>query len=207
MWRATFKAQRGTLLIENVLHYSDSEPALNPASATDVADALNTKFTSAYRQLLTLDATFVAIDVREELAPGDTSIPASGSHANGAAGTRDASAYECSPALCGMIAKHTNAAVRGGAGRFFAPPVFRKSELLAGGFDNSASYRPAMTTMSGLMDDTLTGVGSVLGVGGSDLTPVVYSRTRRGRGDTNWFFSISSCPVSTIQHWLESRQH
>jgi hypothetical protein len=153
-----------------------------------------------------LDATIDTVTAREELAATDTSIPEEHVKNVGLAGTRDASGYEVSGALCGMIKKATGAPVRGGTGRLFAPPVFRASELDAGGFDPSGNYHPALDNMSGDMEGSLTGVGSVLGVGGSTLDPVVYSKTRRNRGDANWFFQITGCPVSTRQHWLESRE-
>src|SRR5262249_11754922 len=148
----------------------------------------------------------ISVDVREELAPGDTSVPEAGSHSNGSFGTRDTSDNEVSPAMCALISKHTNAAVRGARGRFFCPPVLRASELDGGGFDPRGPYRPAAAAVRDLIADTLTGVGSVLGVGGSTLTPVVYSRTRRARGDASYFFAITSCDLSSSQHWLESRE-
>jgi hypothetical protein len=43
-------------------------------------------------------------------------------------------------------------------------------------------------------------------VGGSTLTPVVYSKARRNRGDSPYTFAIASANWDGLQHWLSSRE-
>lgn len=204
-WRVTFNAVHESSGIEiiNVLHTAtDEPPAAGNASAADVADKVAEVCATHYRAMLTTECRLQTIIAAEALASDDNSVPEEAAHTIDAAGTRSASDSSLPLAFCGLINLHTDAAVRSGHGWMFAPPL-QSSSALTGSetIDPSSAY---WTAMSNFANDLQTehDIGTVIV---HSMRFVVYSQTRRDRGDSQYWFHVTSAVPRARPTWLRSR--
>jgi hypothetical protein len=144
------------------------------------------------------------LTVREELAPGDSSIPAESVASINLAGTRAPGDTKLPTGLCQLATIRTNAAVRSGHGRLWMPPAVDGASLAATHtFVAAGTYQLANKAF--LDELQLHHDMGLLGVDGH-LDTVIYSRTRRARGDADYFFDMTAYILRAEPHWLRSRQ-
>jgi hypothetical protein len=94
-------------------------------------------------------------------------------------------------------------AIRGGKGRMFMPPAYYSAAAASNGtWLSSNSYWTTMVTfLTELLSTHHSGTTDL----GHNLVPVLYSRTRRARGETNYAFDLTGYRLRTKQHFLRSR--
>lgn len=176
---------------------------LTDASADGVRDTLNTALTTKYKALIGTAGQLLSLVVREEVDPTGGAVPAESSLTINAAGTLTQSSQHLSQGLCILASIYTNAAVRSGHGRLFLPPPIDETFTAGGGTWSStgAAWVNAKAFMDELMNTHHNGGAGT----GWDLVPIVYSRTRRARGDANYYFDVKSYTMRSRQHFLRSR--
>jgi hypothetical protein len=204
VWRCSYESVRSGVLLVNVFHtVATADVGIGDATADEVRDALNTALTTKYRAILDTGSTLNSLTVRQELDPGDTSIPAESVLTIGSLGTRSVSDSYLPMSLTQLVSLRTNAAVRSGHGRMFMPPPIASSNLSTGGIWSTGA--PYWSNVGTFMTELLS-THRVGGIGtGSDLHTVVYSRTRRARGDSEYWFGVSAYIQRPAPHWLRSR--
>jgi hypothetical protein len=142
--------------------------------------------------------------VYQELDPTSTDIPEAARRElalSGQAATGD----ELEPfALCPWIKFGTGLASRSARGGTHGAPVIATYALDDGGlFDTGTAWWSALDDLAGYMLDRLASpFDGFLGV---DLQPVIYSRTRRARGQTPFTFDLSSAAPSRVPRFLRRR--
>jgi hypothetical protein len=206
IWRCSYDTTNYTgVTIVNTFHVKSVPDLLatSDESAAGVRDALNTALTTKYKAMVASFDTVNALTVREELAPGSSAIPGEAVATIGAVGTRSASDQYLSPGLCALATLDSSAAIRGGKGRMFMPPAYYSAAAASNGtWLSSNSYWTTMVTfLTELLSTHHSGTTDL----GHNLVPVLYSRTRRARGETNYAFDLTGYRLRTKQHFLRSR--
>jgi len=204
VWRCSYESVCQSVLIVNTFHVVDRPDALeSDRTADQVRDLLHSALTTKYRALVQAGVTVSSLLVREELPPGDTGIPAESSQTIGLVGTLAGSDQNLPLSLCVLASVKTNAAVRSGHGRLFLPCPQSAGSLTTNGLWNTANafWTNAGTFMTELNNNHGYADGGLTG----HLATVVYSRTRRGRGDPNYYFDMTGYTLRTKPHWLRSR--
>ncbi len=205
IYRCAFQAVLGGAEIINSFHIKKDPDALTTdVSADDVAGFVSTWLATAWKAVVPEEATVQTLTVREELAPGDSSVPDEGSRSYGTAGTLATGDTVLPRPMCMWVAAHTNAAVRSGHGGMFLPPALASNYLDAGGVIKSTNdYWNAAATLIG---DLLAGHDyTIVPSSAGHLSYVIYSRTRRARGDAEYYFDVTSMTRHPEWHWLRSR--
>lgn len=205
--RVTFHSSGGTLAIANTFHYALHNTGIQfgQADVDEVLSTLATHLVTPYRGMLNTGMTLDRIDaVTEELSTGGA-IPVVATHPVGLAGTRTTSDDRLPWSMSALVALRSNAAVRGGVGRFWAPPPIVSSSLGAGHtWDHTALYWLSVRDFCNALMDTVRAGGGWAGTS-HDYGAVVYSRTRRDRGDAAYYFDIIGYTIRDVPHWLRSR--
>lgn len=204
VWRVAFESTSSDgVQIVNTFHVAGRGGVLvEKPSADQVRDAMDSAFTTKYRNLLSDNVTFQTITVTEEVDPNGSAVPDQSVKSIALPGNRAIANTKLAGGLCIVAKLATNAAVRSGHGRLFLPPAYADGEVATGGnwYALGQYWSQAKTFLDELMEshdwDLLSD---------GHLDPVVYSRTRRQRGDDNWFFDISAYIMRSKQHFLRSR--
>lgn len=204
VYRCSYESTRRGVKIVNTFHVVARQVGgeTGPSSADSVRDALHAALTTKYRALLDAVATVDDLLVREELDPSSGGIPAQSLQSIGLAGTRALATAELPPSACIVATFVTNAAVRSGRGRMWYS-ILDKDNIGATGLVVQAGV--CWTNLAAYLDELKT-IHHVTGtLGGWDLAQVIYSRTRRARGDANYWFDVTGYVRRPTVHWLESR--
>jgi hypothetical protein len=205
VWRCSFDSIRSGVSVVNTFHVvARPNSGSDDPSADTVRDALDSALTTKYRAVLPTDATLLDLTVREELAPGDHGIPRESVKTIGSAGTRTAADTNLPPSMTLLATVRTNAAVRSGHGRLFLPLPTEQAALTGGAIwrTTNAFWLNSITFMNELLTQHHW---TVLGLTAGNLDLVVYSRTRRERGDANYYFDATAYVLRPAPHWLRSR--
>jgi hypothetical protein len=151
---------------------------------------------------LRADNVFTFSRLREELEPGSPAIPDQALNLKSLPGGVGAVVGDKLPIeACVWVALRTGVASRSSRGGFHLPPVLDPAQLDGNGRWSSSLLASAdMVTLAGKLNDTFTDV-----IGTLDLIPVVYSRTRRARGQEPWTFNIIDANFSSRVRWLRRR--
>src|SRR6266536_906862 len=158
VWRCSYQSSCSGVLIVNTLHYVDRPNiGFSDRSADQVREAVHAKLTTKYRNLMQAVCTVDSLLVREELAPGDTAIPAESLQTIGLAGTLAGSDQNLPLSLTPLVKIATNAAVRSGHGRLFLPSPQSAGSLTAGGLWNTGVT--FWTNITTFMDAVNTNIG------------------------------------------------
>lgn len=205
VFRCSYQSSKSGIQIVNTFHVI-AQPATEvgtQASADSVRDALHTALTTKYKALLTNQATLLSLMVREETAPGSGAIPEESLQSINAAGTYSPSNSNL-PMSVTMLAKiSTNAAVRSGHGRIFFPSPQSSGTLGSGVWALGADgYYLAVKAW---LDEYMLNHALLTPFTDFSVKPVVYSRTRRARGDANYYFGVTGYSIRPEPHWLRSR--
>jgi hypothetical protein len=143
--------------------------------------------------------TFTVQDVLalEEVLKPD--VPTGGSYLVNTAGTLSVSNTNEPKGVVPIINLRTGISSRSARGHCALPgPI--DTGAFAGGKWNSIVLA-AYNAFAAKLDDSFD-------LGTIDIThvhPVIYSRTRRARGDTPWTFRVTSAAANPTPHWLRSR--
>jgi hypothetical protein len=172
-------------------------------SADSVRDTLDAALTSKFRDVLTTLDGLTGLSIVEEVVPHSGDIPEASFKTLTGAGTRVASSQHLSPGLCILAKVRSNAAVRGGLGRAWMPPALDEGQAAGGGtwlttgsyWTKSIAYMDARTA-----DHDGPGVVDFF-----RLSAIIYSRTRRARGESNYYFDVTGYSMHPEQRFLRSR--
>lgn len=206
VYRCSFSSTAtGNVQVVNTFHVvvRKDNPLGGEAGIDSVRDALMTALKTKYKSVLASLITLDSFMVREEVDPAGAAIPATSFVNIGEVGTRS-SGNNDAPLSLTMLAKlQSNAAVRSGHGRIFMPPPLDHGAMRNGrDWDPLSSY---WLTCKAFLDELVLD-HSVGGIGfESTISPVIYSRTRRARGDDNYYFDVSGYTIRSAPHWLRSR--
>lgn len=208
IYRVQFKWHTGTItgVSSFHVHATTSAPLGSGApSAHDVADKVDTQAGAKFAATIATVGALDTIAVTEETDPTDASaIPEAYEKVVARGATYGPSTREVASALCGMLKVRTNAAVRSGHGRLFLPPVFSSTPLGTG--NSWAASSTWLTAVNALATELAGGFeGGAWWSAGWDARLVVYSRTRRARGLSTYWFGVTGVALDPQQRWLRSR--
>lgn len=146
--------------------------------------------------------TFAA--VYQELDPTSTDIPGAARRELALDGEA-ANGTELEPfAICPWIKFGTGLASRSARGGTHGAPAIATYTLDDGGlFDHGTAWFSALVALAGYMKDRLDSPFD--GFVGVDLQPVIYSRTRRARGQDPFTFDLTSATPSVVPRFLRRR--
>lgn len=169
-------------------------------------DAVDTALTTTFRAMLRTSDTLTEWAVKREPDPTDAGdIPEGRSKIKNLAGTSAISGNLAPPEMCLVCSVKTSVLSRSARGHMFLPPIFAATHVIDDTVDAaSASYTTAQNFRDAL--DTIRGSGGFTSGSPSFTAPlVVYSKTRRRRGQSPWLFDATSTSVRNRSHWLRSR--
>ena len=179
-----------------VLHYASEGPT---ASASDAASGFVGAITDGLKATLSTSGHLDAVTITEVLAPGDTSIPDTHVRTLAIAGLYSPSGGDNIPhEVTGLCKKKTGVPLRGAHGWAYGFPIYQSGELNGELIKTTGNYWPKLLVMAAALTDVIVGALT-------SYDPVVYSRTRHRRGDTNYYFGISSGLASPTTRWLRKR--
>lgn len=197
-YRYTLKGQQ---MISGMDYQTDLAFLGSEPDPDEVVDAVDGHLTDRFRHCLSTLGVIDEIHIRERVLGAD--VPKTASKQLDLVGACVLGAQELPLELCGVIARKTNAAIRSGHGWIFMPPLLdnaqsnSEGQLVLGG-----EYQANLALFAALLDDDInTGVFTI-----DKLHPVVYSETRRKRGDSPFTFQVTSAPVRRKIHFLRSRE-
>lgn len=208
IWRWAYQSETNDgIRIVNTGHVVSTEDFTGggDGSAAQVRDALHSALTTKYRATLPGDITVQVLVVREELAPGDESVPEESSQSINLTGTLSGTGDRLPVGCCLLVSLYTNAAVRSGHGRrFLGPKGFAVQLNSLGVWDTGGGQiwgNVATFEDEALLDHSIdTGFGTT-----ATAHPVVYSRTRRAKELDEYTFDVVSYTRRPQPHWLRSR--
>lgn len=199
IYRITFVcAHSNGALAEPSLHYqTDLNPLEDEPDPGDVANDIWGHFNTAFRNCLHSETTVLRIDAREEVLPPD--IGAAGTHGVNLPGTGFTGTVGLPHALCAVVNRHTGVASRSARGWFHMPSPLQQT-CVAGDVWGS-TYETTLDALAALLDDTI----AFGGIGTGHYNPVVYSRTRHGRGLTPYAWKVTAGVKNRQPKFLRSR--
>jgi hypothetical protein len=178
------------------LAFLGSEP-----SPAEVVSELDDKLTDRFRHCLSTLGVIDELTIRERVLGAD--VPKTAAIQLDLVGSAVLGAQELPLELCGVIARKTSAAIRSGHGWMFMPPILDAAQINSEGqLVLGGEYQANLALFAALLDDDInTGVFTI-----DKLHPVVYSETRRKRGDEPFTFQVTSAVVRRKIHFLRSRE-
>ena len=194
-WRSTWfdgVEVVNTFHVQTDVGFGGSEPDI-----ADVADDLDDALRTKYKALIWDSSTLDDFTLTEELADGDSSIPAQHVISIAAAGTHNPSDETAPTEICALLQLRTAVASRSARGRMFLPPCvnalyYVRDAWAAGG---------QLTAITTFADELI----STHNVGSTDVNTVIYSKTRRDRTEDPFTFKVTSWARDARPHWLRSR--
>jgi len=189
IWRFTLKAQLGGAVsdVADVGWHYQTDVGITgsePSAATMLDKILSHLSTSAHNlgplvTCLDTGSSFVYASVYERLAPGSTDAPGVASEVLALAGTYSAGSDRLPGGIATYIGLKTAKAGRSYRGGTHWPGSFNSADLTSGGIWEAAStFRVALVTVGDKIIDVISDIDAA----GTDLKPVIYSRTRHARG-------------------------
>lgn len=204
IWQLQYRGHLGSINWAVSLHYQTDLRVGSEPSASTVASTVDGLLTTYFRAAMTNSNIVDSLVAREEVIPGSGAVPAEGQQVIALAGTGGTTANDLAPEMCVLVARKTAAAIRSGHGWNHLPPGMNAAHLGAGGDWNAAATMIiAASTFASHLSDTHT--ESLLGVDQWVLNPVVYSRTRAARGQTDTF-NVTAGIRRAHPAWLRSRR-
>lgn len=205
IYRCAIRSSLYGRVIVNTLHVkADGFTSPDDRNATDTADDVWAWLGTAYRAVLAEEGTVLDLSVVEELAPADESVPDAAVKSINAAGTLS-TPNNLPVELTMHLQSKTGVPLRGAHGGMFLPPPLSSTFLTGDGlqFNNTSAY---WTNAGTLASALLAGHDwSVIGVPSGHESYVIYSRTRRARGLSNYYFDVKSVVRNPLPTWLRSR--
>lgn len=191
------------------VHYQTDVPLAGTEPTPDtVLDAVLAHYSSSghnmskWSAVMDTETSLVRAVAREEVAPGSGDLPGIGEEDLNITGTLTAPTVNQNPvALCAWIRFRTGIASRSARGGTHSPPVLNPTSLSSAGNFTTGTWWTNIGLLSDAIRDALEDVFQTTG----DINPVVYSRTRRERGQTPYVWDIVETDVSLTPRWLRRR--
>jgi hypothetical protein len=204
-WRTTIASTLYGRDIANVFHVK-ADPILlaDERSADDVADDVWSWLGTAYKAVLATEGTVLTVTVVEDVLDPVVTLPATAQKVVNEAGTL--STPNNLPVELTMHMKFTTGVpLRGAVGGMFLPPPLASTFLSSDGlsFLTSGAYWTAAGTLASTLLSGHDWNATTTPAGHESL--IVYSRTRRQRGETNYFFDVNAAVRNPLPTWLRSR--
>ena len=192
---------KGQAMISGFDYQTDVFFVGSEPSAAAVAEEVDNHLTDRFRHCLSTLGVIDELHVRQRVLGAD--VPKTASVQLDLVGACVLGAQELPLELCGVIARKTAAAIRSGHGWVFMPPLLdnaqsnSEGQLVLGG-----EYQANLALFAALLTDDIDG-----GIFDThNLHPVVYSETRRKRGDEPFTFQVTNAVVRRKIHFLRSRE-
>lgn len=214
LYRCAFRYHEGGREMVNTFHLGVQLEDLvtwgftGAPSPEEVADEVSSHLTTKFRAILTTGAVLHDLTVMDEQDPLDPGAAREG-HVKSLelAGTRAESNRDQPLEMCGVATLRTGKIGRSFRGRMFLPPVVSESAVTTTTFTTAGDYWLACIAF---LNDFIPSFGggsvwSTLFIDSWHASPVVYSRTRRARGEDQWANVVDSFRLNRAPHWLRSR--
>lgn len=211
IWRfevVTLHTPSGQEGVSHVHYQTDVPIAGTEPPASEILDLVISHFSgsahnmSKWTGVMDAESSVVLARVREEVAPGSGDVPELATEDINITGTLGAGgSSQCPVALCAWIRYQTGVALRSARGGTHSPFVGNSSLLGSSGTWTTGTWWTNMGLLSDAIADALENVFQTTG----DILPGVYSRTRRGRGQSPYFFNLTESSVSLQPRWLRRR--
>ena len=142
--------------------------------------------------------------IREEVAPGSGDVPEVADTSLGLTGGLGSIAGDqLPPEACMWVRFRTGTASRSSRGGTHLPPALNPAVLNSSGqWDGALITADPYLALINKMKDQLT---DVFGSHGSDINPVIYSRTRRARGLSPYTFNLTETKIMDRVRWVRRR--
>jgi hypothetical protein len=141
----------------------------------------------------------------EEVAPGSGDLADVAEESLNVVGTRGTISGDHLPAeMCLWFGFKSDVASRSARGGTHLPSIIDASELNSTGlWDTGYVNAAAVIALADAIKDDINDVFGTTGT--SDINPVIYSRTRRSRGQSPYTFDLKSVIRSDKPRWLRRR--
>jgi hypothetical protein len=157
-----------------------------------------------FRAITANAITYTRAAVREEVQPGSGNVPGQAADTINLAGTRGTFTGDRLPEeMAAWIKMSSGFSARYARGGTHLMPQLDPSELDSNGRWANVGAA-AYLDLAALFHDNMENVGG-WGLGQSDIINVIYSRTRRARGQDPYTFEILHASVDTKPRWVRSR--
>lgn len=191
----------------NTFHYrleGDTGFATNEPTIADVCDKVWGKLGTAYRNCLYGDRTVRAVVGRTEVETWNGEVAAAGESSVGLEGLLSGGDGRIYRAQSMIIATKSDVASRSARGWIMVPGSVNSVDMDgAGNWKAGGTYTSAVEALAALMNDDIQ--HTVLAVNVWHLQPIIYSRTRRKRGQTPYYFALKSATAKRDPRWLRRR--
>lgn len=203
IYRTTFSGHLadGTLVDHTMRLKFDR--ATDTRVASDAVNDVDSWLTIKIRNMAFTNVTYDTVTVTEEVDWWNGTVPDQAIKSIGLAGTLGAADGKASRAQCAWMKFSTGVPVKGAHGGMHSPPWNNSTSVGSDGLWLTSGG--AWTAVQDLASTLLAGHDQ--GTGGIDghISLVVYSTTRRRRGDANYYFDVKSIVVDRNVHFLRSR--
>jgi hypothetical protein len=149
--------------------------------------------------------TLRAVRAREEVDPTGDDVPEQAERAIGIPGTLTISGDHLPIEACMWMKCGTGVASRSSRGGFHWPPTLAPAFLDSSGFWDAASL--GASPFSAIPPKVIDVLNDVFPeeIGNGSLKPVIYSKTRRARGQSPYTFQITTAAWRQHVAWLRRR--
>lgn len=199
----TLQSQLSTAHVQTDVTIGEDEP-----SGADVLDIILDHFSTTGHDLVDITTALYSscrlteARVREELHPTSSDIASVSTEALSLPGLNVDSGDVTPDGLCPWIFFHTPFASRSARGGTHLPGPFNANILdTLGRWDTTGGWWGSVSACANAFADHMENTLAASG----DLNWVVYSRTRRGRGQSPWTFKLDDAGVRIQPRWLRRR--
>lgn len=197
-------------LCQSTVHYRTDVPLLgSEPSSEDLLDEIDQHFSTSarnmnhWRNVMSSELRVVKSAVREEVTPGSGDVPAVAENTYSLAGLISSAGESLPIALCPWIKMNTGQAIRSARGGTHAPPALFNFLLDTDRlWDTGTGWWTSMEALATKVADSIDNVFSETG----DINPGIYSRTRRQRGQSPFFFELTGAAATRKPRWLRRRE-
>lgn len=201
VYRVTIRAHHSNgALIEPSLHYQTDVPTTgDEPNPDDVAAGAWTLLGTAFKACCHSSITVDDVVAAEEVLKPDIGV--GGAHTVNQVGTMSSASASETHGLVAVINRHTGIRSRSARGWLMMPSPCLTDQTNGDAWAASGTYKLALDAFALLLDNSFD-LGSILV---TNVNPVVYSRTRRARGESPWVFRVTSATVNPQARFLHSR--
>lgn len=193
--------------VVSTLHLRVEESApFASVSHADLLDAVVDGLVPEYRAMLHSSASLDEIRISVEPDPSDPGdVPVGESRAVGLAGTRALTGNIGPVELCGCVALKTQLLGRSFRGHVYGTPIMATGQIAAEELLSMTSgYGLALSNFADAIESGIEGGDFWTGIP-FEIAFVVYSRTRRARGQSPWMSDITAAIPRNAVYYLRSR--
>lgn len=192
------------------LHYQTNVGVLgSEPSANTMLDKVLSHFSGAahnmsvWQGVMRNSTKLTEARIVEEVTPGSADLGDVAVETLSVVGTRGAIGGDhLPPEACLWFGYRTGVASRSARGGTHLPSIIDASELNSSGrWDTGYVNAVAVIALADSIKDVINDIDA----SGTDLVPGVYSRTRRGRSESPYFFQLTSVTRSDVVRWLRRR--